>query len=105
VDARLQLPEQVTRGQVFAVRIVIRHPMETGFRFDQNGKTIAANWIERFTARYGGKQVFAAELGSGVGANPYMVFHVRASESGDLVCEWKDTTGVTGQASARVNVS
>jgi thiosulfate oxidation carrier complex protein SoxZ len=104
MDARIQLPDSIKRGDTFAVRIVIRHPMETGFRFDSNGKAIAANWIEQFTAQYGGKQVFAAELGSGVGANPYMQFYVRAQASGELVCAWRDTTGGSGQARAQVNV-
>jgi thiosulfate oxidation carrier complex protein SoxZ len=105
MDARIQLPDKVTAGQVFAVRVVIRHPMETGFRFDANGKTVSANWIERFTVRYAGQQVFAAELGSGVGANPYLQFFVRAVASGELVCEWGDTTGAKGQASAMVTVA
>ena len=35
--ARIQLPPQAKRGEPVEVRIVIQHPMETGFRRDANG--------------------------------------------------------------------
>ena len=107
MDSRLQVPPEIKAGEVFAVRIVIRHPMETGLRFDNSGKVIPANTIRKFTAKYNGKDVFVATLGSGVGANPYLQFFVRAPQSaqqGEIVCDWYDETGNTGLARATVNV-
>ncbi len=33
-DARVNMPAEVPRGKPFEVRILIRHPMETGYRTD-----------------------------------------------------------------------
>ena len=105
VDGRIQVPASVKAGEAFPVRIVIRHPMESGLRFDNDGKAIPQNTIRRFTARYGGKEVFTAQLGSGVGANPYLQFFVRANQSGEVVCDWVDDRGVTGVVKAMVAVT
>ena len=45
--------------EVFALAI---HPMESGFRLDNVGKTIPRHIIETFTCSYGGKEVFRAKL-------------------------------------------
>ena len=42
-DARINVPADVPRGKPFEVRILIRHPMETGYRTDDGGKQIPRN--------------------------------------------------------------
>ncbi len=42
-DARISVPARVARGEPFEVRIQIRHPMETGYRTDDMGKSIPRN--------------------------------------------------------------
>ena len=37
-DARITVPDRVARGEPFEVRILIRHPMETGYRTDDIGQ-------------------------------------------------------------------
>ena len=39
-NARMTVPDRVARGTPFEVRIQIRHPMETGYRTDEMGKSI-----------------------------------------------------------------
>ena len=95
-DARVNVPDGVPRGKPFEVRILIRHPMETGYRTDESGKSIPRNVIRTFTCRYDGEVVFAARLSSGVAANPYLRFFVTARESGQLAFEWQDDDGVRG---------
>jgi sulfur-oxidizing protein SoxZ len=102
---RIALPPSVKRGETFPVRVIVQHPMETGFRRDYDGKTIPLNIVDRLACRYGGREVFRAELGSGISANPYLVFHVLATESGPLEVEWRDDRGEAGQVSAAVNVA
>jgi sulfur-oxidizing protein SoxZ len=102
---RLQVPPSVKKGEVFEVRVLVQHPMETGFRRDMNGATVPANVIEKLSARVNGKEVFRAELGTGIAANPYLVFTARAEASGTVEIEWSDDRGESGKASAALNVT
>ena len=97
--ARIQVPAQVRRGEAFEVKILIRHPMESGFNYTDDGKPIARNVIRLVTCRYNGVEVFRIEPSSGVAANPLFIFYVTARDSGELVFEWTDDVG--GRASER----
>ena len=103
--ARLQLPPSAQRGAVIAVRVVIQHPMETGFRHDAAGAAIPVNLLTRVACRYLDSEVFRAELGSGISANPYLQFHLMAERSGDVVVDWVDDRGDTGSVKAALNVT
>jgi sulfur-oxidizing protein SoxZ len=103
--ARVQAPKSAKRGEVIEVRIAIQHPMETGFRFDTMGRAIPKNVINRLTARYDGAEVFRAELGSGIAANPYLQFYTVAEASGEIVFEWQDDNGVRGEERAAITVT
>jgi sulfur-oxidizing protein SoxZ len=61
--------------------------------------------IHTLTCRYGGVEVFRAEMGAGIAANPFLRFSVRASETGDIDCRWIDSENVSGSVSARVTVT
>lgn len=102
--ARVQTPKEARRGEVMDIRIAIQHPMETGFRFDLMGKPIAKNVINSLVARYNGAEVFRAELGSGIAANPYLQFFTVAEASGELVFEWIDDNGNRGEERAAISV-
>ena len=102
--ARIQVPSSVPRGTAFEVRMSIRHPMETGFRVDDTGHTIARNTIRAFRCRYNGVEVFRASLGSGIAANPYLRFFVTAVDSGELTFDWEDDAGERGDARASIEV-
>jgi sulfur-oxidizing protein SoxZ len=103
--ARVQLPQQARRGEVIEVRIAIQHPMETGFRYDQMGKPVPKNVINSLKVRYGGTEVFSAELGSGIAANPYLQFCTVAESSAELVFEWVDDNGIRGSERAALTVT
>jgi len=103
--ARVQLPASAKRGQVIEVRIAIQHPMETGFRFDLGGRAIPKNVINQLVCRYNGVEVFRAELGSGIAANPYLQFHTMAEASGEFVFEWVDDSGNRGTEKAAISVT
>ena len=104
-DARINVPAIVPRGKPFEVRILIRHPMETGYRMDEASKSIPRNVIRTFACRYNGDVVFSARLSSGIAANPYLRFFVTAGESGQLTIEWLDDGGVRGSDSVAVTVA
>ena len=103
--ARIQVPNQAKRGEVVTVRFAVQHPMETGFRYDNMGRPIPKNVINTLVCRYNGVEVFRAELGSGIAANPYLQFHVRAEASGELVFDWIDDAGERGSERARITVT
>ena len=105
MTAKIQVPGEVRRGDLIEVRIIIQHPMETGFRYDALGRQTPRNVIYSFECRYGGAEVFRAAMGAGISANPYLRFFVRARESGDIECRWVDQENASGVASARVTVN
>jgi sulfur-oxidizing protein SoxZ len=102
---RVQVPATAKRGEAFEVRVLVQHPMETGFRRDMNGRAIPLNVLDRVTCRYAGREVFSAELGSGMAANPYISFFVTAEASGPIQVEWSDDRGEKGSFTANVSVS
>ena len=102
--ARIQLPPQAKRGEVIEVRIIVKHPMETGFRYDAYGRLTPRNVIRSLVCRYNGTVVFEGLLSSGIAANPYLRFFTRAVESGELEFSWIDDEEVTGKLSAPITV-
>ena len=103
--ARVQVPTTARRGQVIAVRIAIQHSMESGFRPDLFGRRIPKNMINNIVCRYNGVEVFRAEMGSGVAANPLLQFYTIARNSGELVFEWVDDAGQRGSERAAITVT
>jgi sulfur-oxidizing protein SoxZ len=102
--ARVSIPPSVKRGEIFEVRIVIQHPMETGFLFDMSGRPIPKNVINSLVARYNGEEIFRAELGSGIAANPLVQFYAIAEASGEIEFSWVDDAGQRGTEHAAIVV-
>ena len=103
--SRIQLPPEARRGEAVEVRVLIQHPMETGFRRNLEGKRVARNVLHSLACRYNGVEVFRATLSSGIAANPTLRFFVRAEKSGELEFWWLDDDEVEGTAKARLQVS
>lgn len=102
--ARVQLPREAKRGEVIEVRIAIQHPMETGFRYDNSGRPIPKNVINSLVCRYNGVEIFRAEMGSGIAANPYLQFYTLAEASGEIEFSWVDDNGAKGAERASITV-
>jgi sulfur-oxidizing protein SoxZ len=102
--AKISLPKSVNRGESVAVRVAIQHPMETGYRVDNKGKLILKNTVREMNCLYNGALVFSAEMGSGIAANPYLLFYLVAKDSGLIQLDWVDDAGVKGTASALLTV-
>ncbi len=94
--ARLLLPERVAVGDVITVRLLIQHPMETGYRQDMDGRVTQRNVIRLLRCELGGVEVFRAEPSSGISANPYFEFFVRVAQAGIWEVSWVDDAGVQG---------
>ena len=102
--ARVQLPREAKRGEVIEIRIAIQHAMETGYRYDHAGKPIPKNVINSLVCRYNGEEIFRAEMGSGIAANPYLQFYARVEASGEIEFSWVDDAGERGSERAIVTV-
>ena len=103
--ARIQVAASARRGEVIEVRILIQHPMETGYRVDHVGKHVPKNAIRTLTCRYNGVEVFRAAMSPGIAANPYLQFCTVADASGDLEFFWTDDAGTQESARQPIVVS
>ncbi len=91
----ITLPASAKRGEIIEIRVLINHPMETGYRRDADGQPLPRDLIRRFACRYDGQTVFEAELHAAIAANPYLAFRTVASASGTLVFSWEGDQGFT----------
>ena len=81
------------KGEIFQVKTIISHQMETGLRHDEQGEVIPRKIINRFVCRYDDAVVFSADLHEAVAANPFIEFYLRATESGRLEFIWEEDGG------------
>jgi sulfur-oxidizing protein SoxZ len=102
--ARLIVPPLVQPGEEFQVRLLIQHPMETGFRRDVQGELIEANLLESLSLDFEGQPVFTARSMNALTANPFLAFVVTIIKSGSFNARWRDQRGNVGSISARVRV-
>ena len=91
--ALVNMPTTARRGDVIEIRTLIAHPMETGYRRGDEGSILPRNIIRRFTCRYDGEIVFAADFFPAVAANPLLVFSTVATASGTLTFTWEGDNG------------
>ena len=86
---RVQLPSAAASGEVFSVKSLISHPMETGLRHDGQGKVIPRKIVNKFTCRHNGVVVFSVDLHEAMAANPFIEFYLRATQSGRFEFVWE----------------
>ena len=103
--ARVSVPATAKHGEVITVRVAIQHPMETGFRLDDGGRAIPKNVVNKLVCRYNNVEIFRAEMGSGIAANPFLDFFTVAEASGELVFDWIDDQGQTGSERVALTVT
>lgn len=89
----IHVPPTVRRGEPFEVRTTIAHPMETGYRPDENGRVLPRDTITRMQCLLDGVLVFSAELFPAMAANPHVAFRVQAERSGTLRITWEGDNG------------
>ena len=99
------MPREAKRGEVIEIRIAIAHAMETGFRRNDVGQAIPKNVINHLVCRYNGVEVFSADMGSGMSANPYLQFYTVVDQSGEFVFDWVDDAGKHGSERTRIVVT
>ena len=102
---RVKVPKKASKGEVITIKTLISHKMESGQRKDRKtGEKIPRNIINKFTAKFNGKQVFSVDIEPAVSANPYLQFSVKVSESGEFEFIWVDDDKKTYATKKKITV-
>lgn len=84
-------PNPAKQGEIVTVKALAEHEMETGVRMDPVTLIVYPRFIlNQLICRYDGVKVFESDWYSGVSANPYLSFNLRAEKSGKIEIEWVD---------------
>ena len=100
----VSVPKTAKRGEVIEIRTMISHVMETGFRRSSSGEPIPRNIITSFVCRYNDAEIFRAELFPAMTANPFLIFHTIATESGTLTFKWTGDDGFSAEETVKIEV-
>ena len=102
--ALINVPAKAKRGEVIAIKTLISHVMETGFRHSMNGEVIPRDIITTVVVTYNGAEIFRAELHPAIAANPFLTFHTVATESGTIAFRWTGDNGYDVSEQATITV-
>ena len=102
--ALINVPKTAKRGDVFEIKTLISHVMETGYRHSNTGENIPRDIVTSFSCKYNGEEIFAATLYPAIAANPFMTFHTTATESGTLAFTWEGDNGFAVTEEVKIEV-
>lgn len=105
MSVRLSVPSTANAGEIIEIKALMQHPMESGFRRGARGEVIERDIVTSFICRAGGKEVFRWDLNPGISANPFITFHMRASETTELEFLWTDQHGTETRETASLTVT
>jgi len=100
----INVPAKVKRGQIFEIKTLISHIMETGFRYSTTGSRIPRDIVTSFSCSYNGEEIFRADLYPAISANPFIAFFTVATENGTLDFKWIGDNGFSETATAKIVV-
>ncbi|MEO8386541.1 MAG: thiosulfate oxidation carrier complex protein SoxZ [Betaproteobacteria bacterium] len=108
----ITVPSTARRDEIIDIRVLIQHPMETGYRRSSEGAMLSRNLIRRFTCVFeengkigNGVPVFSAMLYAAVAANPFLMFHARVTNSGTFIFNWEGDNGFVQSERALIKVT
>lgn len=104
MQALVSVPEAATPGEIVEIKVLIQHPMETGFRPRADGSLVPRDIITRLRCLFDGATVLDIDLNPAISANPFFAFPLRVERSGEVVLEWTDWDGVVHRQSRRIEV-
>lgn len=106
IQPKVRIPRTLKKGQVFEVKCVVTHAMESGQRPNKaTGQKYPREIINALKVTYNGKVVLDVDWHPSVSANPYTSFFMVAEQSGELVFVWTDDNGEKYTKSVKVNVA
>ena len=82
------------QGDTADVRILMRHPMETGQRKDAKGEIVAVHFIQNVLVTHNGRTVLDAQWSQAVSRDPFLGIRVKGARAGDKIAvTWTDNRG------------
>ena len=91
---RLKVPKSANKGEIITIKTMAEHVMEPGVRRDpETGVIYPKKIIDTVICRFNGMQIYRSQWYSGVSANPFMSFKMKAITSGLVEVEWVDDYG------------
>ena len=82
------------KDDVADVRILMRHPMETGQRKDAKGQAIPQHFIQNVVVTHNGKTVLDAQWSQAVSRDPFLGIRIKGAKAGDkITVTWTDNKG------------
>jgi sulfur-oxidizing protein SoxZ len=102
--ALINVPAKAKRGELVAIKTLVSHHMESGFRHTTTGERIPRDIVTSFVASYNGEEIFRADLHAAIAANPFLAFNTVATESGVIRFEWTGDNGFSLVEEAKITV-
>ena len=102
-EARIKVPDRISRGEVIQVNSIITHPMDTGFFRTAEGQPIPAYYIKEVVVNYGEEEVARFEWTSGVSRDPVVTFTLKADKEAPLTMVWTDNKGAAFKHSTGIS--
>jgi sulfur-oxidizing protein SoxZ len=102
-EARIRVPDRVSRGDLITVNSIISHPMDTGFFRDAEGDPIPAYFIKQVVVTYGDQEVARFEWTSGISRDPVVSFTLKADREAPLTMVWTDNKGASFKHSVGIS--
>jgi sulfur-oxidizing protein SoxZ len=94
------------QGDVADVRILIRHPMETGARKDSRGDLVPQHFIQDVAVTHNGKMVLDAQWSQAISRDPFLGLRIKGARVGDKIgVTWVDNKGEKRADEAAVSPS
>jgi len=100
----VKVPARAKKGETVMIRAKLKHPMETGWRKNAAGAVVPRKRIFQFVCTQGNREMLRADLHSGVSADPYFAFFVKAEKSGVYRFQWFEDGGTVYETSAVMEV-
>ena len=80
-------------NSIYRIKLMIQHPMESGYRLNKYGKKIERNIIKKVKCLYEDLVVFNATLFPGVSKNPFFEFCIVKKQSNTIKVISEDENG------------
>jgi len=101
-EARIRIPDRISRGEIITVNAIVSHPMDTGFFRTPEGAPIPAYFIKDVVVTYGDAEVARFMWTSGVSKDPIVSFTLKADREAPLTITWTDTKGAVYRQTVNV---
>ena len=94
----------VRKDDIADVKMLIFHPMETGYRtHPATGEIVPKHFIQTLQATHNGTTVLEVEWSRSVSRNPFLHFRLTEAKTGDKIeISWKDNFGESGGGEATI---